>query len=303
MHSGSRPQNVWQRMVALLANKQPLDAELTALAGLTSAADQLAYFTGSGSAATTAFTAAARGLIDDATVAEMRTTLGVPYIGARHSAWHKDPGATTITPFGSLATKTAVGASNSSQDNAGAPWIQYITGANNGDAAGYESSAAVTQRSWNPRCVQRVKLGPNIQSSRHWIGWSSASLKAVGSPTTQHVMAFRYDTGQGDNTAGAGSTPVFVCVTCDGGGTPVVSPTVVSAVVEGSKTDGWLFGCEAGASAVNFYIDSGSGWVFVAQHVSSLPGSTTGLLGIQTTTTLTTAAKRGFFSLEQVWQA
>ena len=58
-------------------NVQAYDADLAAIAGLTSAADRLAYYTGSGAASLATFSTAGRALVDDADAAAQRTTLGL----------------------------------------------------------------------------------------------------------------------------------------------------------------------------------------------------------------------------------
>jgi hypothetical protein len=65
---------------------QPIDNELTALAGLTSAANALPYFTGSGTASTTTLSAFGRSLIDDADAGTALATIGAAAASHTHVA-------------------------------------------------------------------------------------------------------------------------------------------------------------------------------------------------------------------------
>ena len=96
---------------------QAYDADLAAIAGLTSAADKGIQFTGSGAAAVYTLTAAGKALLDDADAAAQRTTLGVTNVGAytgqietaANKTYTIDPGAATARTITGFYIKSASG--------------------------------------------------------------------------------------------------------------------------------------------------------------------------------------------------
>lgn len=98
-------------------NVQAQDAELAAIAGLTSAADKGIQFTGSGTAATYDLTTAGKALLDDANAAAQVTTLGLDNTKIAALPFIIDGGGSVITtgikgdleiPFGCTINRVTV---------------------------------------------------------------------------------------------------------------------------------------------------------------------------------------------------
>lgn len=107
-------------------NVQAYDADLAAIAGLTSAADKVPYFTGSGTAALADFSAFGRTLVDDANAAAGRTTLGAMGTGFE--------GATGTIPNAQLPSR--INDTGRNLDTLGNNWNNAVeTGTYYGNAA------------------------------------------------------------------------------------------------------------------------------------------------------------------------
>lgn len=146
-------------------NVQAYDAELAAIAGLTSGADLGIYFTGSGTAGTFTLTSAARTVLDDATVAAMVDTLGgASSTGTGGLARATSP--TFVTPIlgtptsGTLTNCTGlplsgVSITGATEDTAPQPLADYI--------ATYDASAAANKKT----LLMRADPGANMQRVFH----------------------------------------------------------------------------------------------------------------------------------------
>ena len=188
-----------------------------------------------------------------------------------------DVGATTVSRFGLAADPTSSG-TPSAADTVSGCYELCQTGSVSGNTAGRITAANVAFRDWNPRSTWKVLSAASIANIRWWIGFTSADLSGVSTPTTQHVAAFSYDTGRD-------GTVYWRTVTCDGSTATV---TTTSVAIAGSTAYNLRIEFDEANANIKFYIDE----VLASTHTTNRPASATGLKAQWCATTLTSAAKR-----------
>jgi len=112
-----------------ITDAQPLDATLTALAGVTTSANQLIYATASDTFVATALTAFGRGLIDDADAAAGRTTLGLGTLATQSGTFSGSSSGTNTGDQNVFTTIAVSGQSNVAAD-AASDTLTLVAGSN-----------------------------------------------------------------------------------------------------------------------------------------------------------------------------
>ena len=170
-----------------LSSRQPLDATLTALASVTTAANQLIYATGSDAFATTSLTSFGRSLVDDTDAPTARTTLGLG-TAAVHSDdryAHRSNNLSDLANIAVARSNLGLGnVDNTSDVNKSVASAARLTTARSINGTNFNGTQNITTNSWGTsRTITIGSTGKSVNGSAD-VSWS---LTEIGAATASHT--------------------------------------------------------------------------------------------------------------------
>lgn len=226
--------------LAIGTDVQAYDADLSALAGLTTAANKCIYWTGSATAAVFDCSSYGRGLINSADASAARTTLGLA-IGSDVQAYDSDLAALASNPTNGLWARTGAGTGAARTITAPAAGITV----SNGDGAAGDPTLALA----NDLAAIETLSGTGIARRTGTDMWS------VGTAVANSELATMLDQRIKGNVSGSTATPSDL--------TPTQVTALLNAMVGDSGsggTKGLVPAPGAGDFAAGRYLDASGGW-------------------------------------------
>lgn len=226
------------------ATKQAAHANLSALSGLTGAADRLPYFTGAGAMSLATLTGLARNLLDDTTQSEMQNTLGLV---KQTSATDTTAGALmTVGAFG-LGTDSQVtgidpntvryGSVMSSASQPNAPSTECVIWSG-GRSAGARSSQLAIDHGESARAWIRGYNSGRVGAE--WGSWTELWTSVRANFITVDTGSMGYGTGSGGMVTQATSKATGVALNKPSGqvttaGNAIAANSAVSFTLTNNK--------------------------------------------------------------------